>query len=234
MKTPWAVRIFVRIFETLTSFLSWNIRAIAEPAILGYTYIDDASLTLNQRRRFEKAPSLREDFLVKTDDEVRRDIFKKISGLKDPILGNILQHFENIVFLGFQTTFWLSTSLFLACQLSSNAPASISVFISRLKPFLFSVVFKNQKCLDCGLTGDVRLMSNYCHMEKVFVHPGSLIQYHPKRTERYHDSTTVIREHPGGLYRPWYSLDFFICKMGGERWDSRGYKQGNKGWKSQL
>ena len=84
--------------------------------------------------------------------------------------------------------------------------------------FRFSVVFKNQKCLDCGLTGDVRLMSNYCHMEKVFVHPGSLIQYHPKRTERYHDSTTVIREHPGGLYRPWYSLDFFICKMGGERY----------------
>ena len=62
-------------------------------------------------------------------------------------------------------------------------------------------------------------MSNYCHMEKVFVHPGSLIQYHPKRTERYHDSATVIREHPGGLYRPWYSLDFFICKMGGERLD---------------
>ena len=61
-------------------------------------------------------------------------------------------------------------------------------------------------------------MSNYCHMEKVFVHPGSLIQYHPKRTEKYHDSTTVIREHPGGLYRPWYSLDFFICKMGGERY----------------
>lgn len=79
-------------------------------------------------------------------------------------------------------------------------------------------MFKNHKCLDCGLTGDVRLMSNYCHMEKVFVHPGSLIQYHPKRTEKYHDSTTVIREHPGGLYRPWYSLDFFICKMGGERY----------------
>ena len=90
--------------------------------------------------------------------------------------------------------------------------------------FCFSVVFKNQKCLDCGLTGDVRLMSNYCHMEKVFVHPGSLIQYHPKRTERYHDSTTVIREHPGGLYRPWYSLDFFICKMGGERYFLKHFK----------
>ena len=107
-------------------------------------------------------------------------------------------------------------SWLVSCRALALA-SRISVFNSRLKPFLFSVVFKNQKCLDCGLTGDVRLMSNYCHMEKVFVHPGSLIQYHPKRTERYHDSTTVIREHPGGLYRPWYSLDFFICKMGGER-----------------
>ena len=44
---------------------------------------------MNQRRRFESAPSLREDFLVKTDDEVCHDIFKKLSGLKDPILGNV-------------------------------------------------------------------------------------------------------------------------------------------------
>lgn len=62
---------------------------LAEPAVLGFTYIDDGSLTLNQRRRFESAPSLREDFLIKTDDEVCHDIFKKISDLKDPILGNV-------------------------------------------------------------------------------------------------------------------------------------------------
>lgn len=61
----------------------------ADPPILGYTFIDDASLTLNQRRRFEKAPSLRDDFLVKNDDEVRRDIFRTISTLKESILGKI-------------------------------------------------------------------------------------------------------------------------------------------------
>ena len=155
---------------------------------------------MNQRRRFESAPSLREDFLIKTDDEVCHDIFKKISDLKDPILGNVF--FSNSK----NKTTTADTEKFSETE-------SECLFI-----FRFSVVFKNQKCLDCGLTGDVRLMSNYCHMEKVFVHPGSLIQYHPKRTEKYHDSTTVIREHPGGLYRPWYSLDFFICKMGGERY----------------
>ena len=64
---------------------------LAEPAVLGFTYIDDGSLTLNQRRRFESAPSLREDFLIKTDDEVCHDIFKKISDLKDPILGSNLE-----------------------------------------------------------------------------------------------------------------------------------------------
>ena len=35
--------------------------------------------------------------------------------------------------------------------------------------------------------------------------------------ERHHDSSTVIREHPKGLYRPWYTLNCVICKLGGER-----------------
>ena len=62
----------------------------ANPPILGYSYIDDASLTVNQRRRFEKEVSLREDFLVKTDTEVQRDVFLAISSLKEPILGKFL------------------------------------------------------------------------------------------------------------------------------------------------
>ena len=35
--------------------------------------------------------------------------------------------------------------------------------------------------------------------------------------ERHHDSSTVIREHPKGLYRPWYTFNLVICKLGGER-----------------
>ena len=35
--------------------------------------------------------------------------------------------------------------------------------------------------------------------------------------ERHHDSSTVIREHPKGIYRPWYTLNLWICKIGGER-----------------
>ena len=42
------------------------------------------------------------------------------------------------------------------------------------------MVFKNQKCLDCGATGDSRLMPKYCHMEPVYIHPGNIVQYHPK------------------------------------------------------
>lgn len=61
----------------------------AEPPVLGFTYIDDASLTANQKRRFEKAESLREDFLIKTDDEVREAIFEEIAGLKAPVQGDI-------------------------------------------------------------------------------------------------------------------------------------------------
>jgi hypothetical protein len=46
---------------------------------------------------------------------------------------------------------------------------------------------------------DVRLMPATCHMEKIFVHPGSIVQFHPKKSERYHDSSTILREHPGDV-----------------------------------
>ena len=91
-------------------------------------------------------------------------------------------------------------------------------------------------------------MPKYCHMEPVYIHPGNIVQYHPKGIliiefssictssikkiqllynqlnhidslgiERHHDSSTVIREHPKGIYRPWYTLNLWICKIGGER-----------------
>ena len=60
----------------------------AHPPVLGFTYIDDASWTANQRKRFESLQSLREDFMVKTDNEVRTAVFQKISILKDPVQGN--------------------------------------------------------------------------------------------------------------------------------------------------
>ena len=64
----------------------------AEPAILGFTYIDDISLTEKQKQRYQRQPSVREEFLVKTDDEVRSDIFEKLNGLKDPILGKVIRY----------------------------------------------------------------------------------------------------------------------------------------------
>ena len=45
--------------------------------VLGYTYIDDPSLTVKQRRRFKDAET-REIFLVKNDYEVRQSIFDAI------------------------------------------------------------------------------------------------------------------------------------------------------------
>ena len=59
----------------------------ADPPILGYTYIDDNSLTVNQKRRFEEEISLREDFLIKKDTEVQRDVFRTLATLKEPELG---------------------------------------------------------------------------------------------------------------------------------------------------
>ena len=44
------------------------------------------------------------------------------------------------------------------------------------------VVFANQKCLDCGTEGDVRLMPKYCHMEPIDRHSKNTVRYHPKGT----------------------------------------------------
>ncbi len=40
-----------------------------------------------------------------------------------------------------------------------------------------------------------RLLSPFCHMERVSVHPGSVVQFHPGRVERHHESQHVRREH---------------------------------------
>ncbi len=57
--------------------------------VLGYTYLDDPSLTVKQRRKFKDAET-REVFLVKNDQEVRRCILDAINdNLQQPIQGKI-------------------------------------------------------------------------------------------------------------------------------------------------
>ena len=55
----------------------------------GYTYFDDPSLTVKQRRRFKDAET-REIFLIKNDHEVRQSILDTINeNIGQPIQGNI-------------------------------------------------------------------------------------------------------------------------------------------------
>lgn len=68
--------------------------------------------------------------------------------------------------------------------------------VNRLSPPI-QVVFHDHWCLDCGEVGDSRLMSAYCHMEAVCVHPGKVVQHHPGNIERYHWSNVVMKEHTG-------------------------------------
>ena len=58
----------------------------AEPVVLGYTFIDDPSLTDKQRKRFED-PENRDVFLVKTDAEVRATVFKALLSIGKTIKG---------------------------------------------------------------------------------------------------------------------------------------------------
>ncbi|XP_059094666.1 uncharacterized protein LOC131889555 isoform X1 [Tigriopus californicus] len=52
--------------------------------------------------------------------------------------------------------------------------------IEDLGPDPVQVVFANQRCEDCGQTGDPRLMDDRCHKERVLGHIGQLEQRFPK------------------------------------------------------
>ena len=55
-------------------------------------------------------------------------------------------------------------------------PEIVSVLQSSLSllPDPVQVVFRDQRCLDCGEAGDRRLLSQFCHLDKCRKHPGRL------------------------------------------------------------
>ena len=58
--------------------------------MLGYTYLDDPSLTTKQKRRFQDDSETREIFLIKNDQEVRQSILDTISNsVVEPIQGKL-------------------------------------------------------------------------------------------------------------------------------------------------
>ena len=44
----------------------------------------------------------------------------------------------------------------------------------------FAVAFETQKCEDCGVVNDVRLMPNYCHQAPIYKHMEKASRYHPE------------------------------------------------------
>jgi len=71
-------------------------------------------------------------------------------------------------------------------------------------PSPVQVVFRDQKCVDCGEQGDRRLLSQYCHLQKCLKHPGRLQRIHPGGLELYHLTNDLVSQHPGQLRSPWY------------------------------
>ena len=65
--------------------------------MLGYTYLDDPSLTIKQKRRFKDSET-REIFLIKDDQEVRQSILDVIcSTIGEPIQGKY--YHSDVIFL---------------------------------------------------------------------------------------------------------------------------------------
>ena len=83
-------------------------------------------------------------------------------------------------------------------------------------PASVQVVFRDQRCGDCGETGDRRLLSQFCHLEKCRKHPGRLERIHPGGVELHHITSDMISQHPGKLKSPWY----LACVPGvARKWD---------------
>ena len=136
----------------------------ASPRVLGYRYLEDPSLTGDQRRALEDNEDTRRLFNVLTDQEI--------------------------------------VSVLQAALTSLPAPVR--------------VVFRDQRCVDCGEAGDRRLLSQFCHLDKCRKHPGRLQRVHPGGVEMYHTASDLTSLHPGKLRSPWY-----LCGMPGvaRKWD---------------
>ena len=74
-----------------------------------------------------------------------------------------------------------------------------------LNNIALQVVFKDQKCKDCGIVGDHRLVPRFCHDKATYIHgiknvadekyqeslvlyhkQPKIFHYHPKPLERFH------------------------------------------------
>ena len=85
------------------------------------------------------------------------------------------------------------------------------------------VVFRSNKCKDCGLVGDPRLLLPYCHLEPKLVHREEVAQHHPGQLEKHHPSPHTIQEHSGSLSKrccsnlmcgTWSKSRYTCCKRG--------------------
>lgn len=61
------------------------------------------------------------------------------------------------------------------------------------------IIFRDSKCLDCGVIGDRRLLPRYCHFEMTLVHDNPIpVPYHQDDTEDFH-TLDLESHHPGVL-----------------------------------
>ena len=98
-----------------------------EVKVIGYRYLNDSSITSDQRQLLNENIETRKTFNVLTDSEIVSLINDNLDSLPPPA----------------------------------------------------QIVFRNQRCVNCGEVGDKRLLSPYCHLEKCWKHPGKLQRVHP-------------------------------------------------------
>jgi len=87
----------------------------------------------------------------------------------------------------------------------------------RILPSPMQVVFNNNKCLDCGVSSDPRLLPLLCHTNKENVHPQSLVPFHRGGSNLVHPVQNLSRRHTG-------SVDQDKVRIGGNRVTGRRYK----------
>ena len=90
------------------------------------------------------------------------------------------------------------------------------------------VVFNTNRCQDCSVEGDKRLLPKYCHMEPSLIHPGVVECHHPGKIQHYHPTEHHLLEHEGRLKKGWYS-NFMCGTLRRPRYSCCGRREGKPG-----
>ena len=96
------------------------------------------------------------------------------------------------------------------------------------------IIFSDSVCIDCGEEGDVRLMSEFCHMEPIQVHTSEPSLCHPGKEVQYHPTDRICKIHPEDVCVGWCGRSCGCGPCAKPRYSCCGRKETTEGCRQVL